>query len=180
MHIRWFVCLFALTVVVACAPRWATTTPSELAGTSWRLVNIASMDDSVYVPDEPSKYTLEFRADGAAAILADCNRGTGSWTSEAASQLQFGPLATTRALCQPASLSERYLAQFEWVRSYVLKDGRLFLATMADGAIIEFEPEGLDSDAGSPVSAVTTVPVAGHPIIFYGNGRPAIPTQSTK
>jgi hypothetical protein len=27
-----------------------------------------------------------------------------------------------------------------WVRSYVLKDGHLFLATMADGSIIEFAP----------------------------------------
>jgi hypothetical protein len=26
------------------------------------------------------------------------------------------------------------------VRSYVMKDGHLFLATMADGSIIEFEP----------------------------------------
>jgi hypothetical protein len=43
-------------------------------------------------------------------------------------------------MCPPESLSERYLAQFEWVRSYVMRDGHLFLATMADGAIIEFEP----------------------------------------
>jgi hypothetical protein len=32
------------------------------------------------------------------------------------------------------------MAQFPWVRSYVTKDGGLFLATMADGSIIEFEP----------------------------------------
>jgi hypothetical protein len=37
-------------------------------------------------------------------------------------------------------LHDRYLAQFPWVRSYVMKDGRLFLATMADGSIVEFEP----------------------------------------
>jgi len=112
----------------------------ELAGTSWRLVNIMSTDDNVYAPDDPSKYTLGLRADGTAAVLADCNRGTGNWTSTSTEQLQFGPIATTRALCPPGSLSERYLAQFQWVRSYVMENGHLYLATMADGSIIEFEP----------------------------------------
>ncbi len=113
---------------------------TELTGTAWRLVKIMSMDDRVYAPDDRSKYTLELLSKGRAAIEADCNRGTGTWTSEGPGQLQFGPIATTRALCPPESLSERYLAQFEWVRSYVMEDGRLFLATMADGSIIEFEP----------------------------------------
>ena len=121
----------------------------ELAGTSWQLLNITSMDDRVDVPDSPAKYTLEFKPDGTAQIVADCNRGAGTWTSASAGQLQFGPLASTRALCPPGSLSERYLAQFEWVRSYVLEGGHLFLATMADGSIIEFEPPG-----GTPLAAI--------------------------
>lgn len=113
---------------------------TELTGTAWRLVKITSMDDRVYAPDDRSKYTLELLSKGRAAIEADCNRGTGTWTSGSPGQLQFGPIATTRALCPPESLSERYLAQFEWVRSYVMADERLLLATMADGSIIEFEP----------------------------------------
>jgi len=113
---------------------------SDLEGTAWRLLNIASMDDSMEVPDDPNKYTLELGADGQAAMRADCNRGRGSWESKAASQISFGPIAATRAMCPPGSLSDSYLAQFQWVRSYVMKDGHLFLATMADGSIIEFEP----------------------------------------
>jgi heat shock protein HslJ len=115
----------------------------ELSGTSWRLVKIMSMDNSVGMPEDRSNYTLEFRADGNTAIMADCNRGMGSWVSESAGQLRFGPIASTRALCPPGSISEKYLAQFEWVRSYVMKGGHLFLATMADGSIIEFEPVGV-------------------------------------
>lgn len=114
----------------------------ELADTSWRLVRIMSMDDRVDVPDDRAKYTLELQADGTATMQADCNRGSGSWISEATGQLRFGPVASTHALCPPGSLSEKYLAQFEWVRSYVMKNGHLFLATMADGSIIEFEPAG--------------------------------------
>ncbi len=113
---------------------------AELGGTSWRLVGIASMDDSTWTPQEPDRYTLELRGDRSVAIAADCNRGDGTWASDRPGQLRFGPLATTRALCPPESLSERYLEQFPWVRSYVIREGHLFLATMADGSIIEFEP----------------------------------------
>jgi len=128
------------TVAAANEESKAQDTVSELAGTSWRLVKIMGMDDSVAESENRSLYTLEFSDAGKAALLADCNRGTGSWTSEHSGQLQFGPIATTRAMCPPGSLSDKYLAQFEWVRSYVMRDGHLFLATMADGSIIELEP----------------------------------------
>ena len=111
-----------------------------LGGTSWRLVRIMEMDDSTHVPNDPSSYTLSFSTDGTVNLQADCNRGSGSWTSESASQLGFGPIAATRAMCPPGSLHDMYLAQLGWVRSYVMRDGHLFLATMADGSIIEFEP----------------------------------------
>ncbi len=117
-------------------------TGSRLAGTSWRLVQIMSMDDTTYTPDDPSLYTLELGSDGTASIRADCNRGSGAWTSESDSQLQFGVIAATQAQCAPDSLHDQYMSQFQWVRSYVMKDGHLFLATMADGSIIEFEPVG--------------------------------------
>jgi hypothetical protein len=99
-----------------------------------------SMDDTTYTPDDPSLYTLELGSDGTASIRADCNRGSGAWTSESDSQLQFGVIAATQAQCAPDSLHDQYMSQFQWVRSYVMKDGHLFLATMADGSIIELEP----------------------------------------
>jgi heat shock protein HslJ len=115
--------------------------PNEaLAGTTWRFVQIMPMDDRVDVPNDRSLYTLEFNADGSMRVRADCNFGKGSWASAPAGQLLFGQIAATRALCPPGSLHDRYMAQFPWVRSYVIKEGRLFLATMADGSIIEFEP----------------------------------------
>lgn len=82
----------------------------------------------------------ELKADGSASVQADCNRATGNWHTEAAGKLTFGPLAATQTACPPGSISDTYLAQFEWVRSYVMEQGRLFLATMADGSIIEFAP----------------------------------------
>ncbi|MEO4040828.1 META domain-containing protein [Hoeflea sp. CAU 1731] len=126
-------------VLIALAVPQGIANAAELAGTSWRLVEIQSMNDTVDRPENPSRYTLEFQADGRVAIEADCNRGAGAWTDDGG-QLVFGPIASTKAMCPPGSISEKYLAQFQWVRSYVMKDGHLFLATMADGSIIEFEP----------------------------------------
>ena len=113
---------------------------TELSGSAWRLVKIMSMDDREYVPEDPAMYTLEFHPDGRASMQADCNRGSGDWRSASDGQLEFGIVAATQAMCAPDSLSDRYLAQFEWVRSYQVNEGHLFLATMADGSIIEFEP----------------------------------------
>lgn len=142
MHFRSIICLLAVTVGLlgACETTSDGPAPDGLAGTAWQLVKIMSMDDSVHVPDDPSAYTLALQVDGSAAIRAGCNRGAGSWRSESKNHLKFTPIAATRALCPPGSLSEQYLAQFAWVRSYVLKGGHLFLATKADGAIIEFAP----------------------------------------
>jgi heat shock protein HslJ len=113
---------------------------SALVGRTWRLVEIVSMNDRVDAPDDRALYTMTFKADGSVQIQADCNRGTGSWTSTAAGKLQFGQIAATQAMCPPDSLHDRFTAQLPWVRSYVMKDGHLFLATMADGSIIELEP----------------------------------------
>jgi len=57
-----------------------------------------------------------------------------------ASQLVFGPMAMTRAMCPPGSLHDRIVKDMPYVRSYVIKDGHLFLSLMADGGIYELEP----------------------------------------
>ena len=113
------------------------------AGTSWRLVRISSMDDTTYTPDDRSRYLLTFTTGGNMQIDADCNHSTGTWVSAQPGSLSFGQIASTQAQCPPGSLHDRYMAQFPWVRSYVIREGHLFLATKADGSIIEFEPAPL-------------------------------------
>lgn len=114
---------------------------TSLVGKTWQLVEIASMNDEVFVPRERARYTFMLNADGSMLVGADCNQGTGSWMSTSPGKLEFSEIASTQALCAPDSLHDRYMAQFPWVRSYVMQDGHLFLATMADGSIIEFEPQ---------------------------------------
>jgi len=128
-------------LALSCAPTLATQADTRgLGGTSWQLVQIQSMDDKTSAPDDRAMYTMAFSADGRVAMRIDCNRGSGTWKSEGPSQLEFGPLAMTRAACPPGSLHDRIVTDLAYVRSYILKGGHLYLALMADGGIYEFEP----------------------------------------
>lgn len=113
---------------------------SELAGTGWRFVQFTGGDDSVVVASDPALYTVAFGADGELATRISCNRGFGTWSSDGPSRLAFGPLALTRALCPPDPMEQRLVRDWSYVRSYVLRDGRLHLSLHADAGIYELEP----------------------------------------
>jgi heat shock protein HslJ len=117
----------------------AAPTPG-LAGTSWQLVTFRGGDGATLVPDDRAKYTIEFAADGRLAARIDCNRGRGAWKSSGSNQLELGPLALTRASCPAGSLHDQLVKQWSNLRSYVIRNGHLFLALMADGGTYEFEP----------------------------------------
>jgi para-nitrobenzyl esterase len=85
--------------------------------------------------DDGTKYTIEFGADGRLNARIDCNRGRGTWTSSGSNQLQFGPLALTRATCPAGSLHDHIVKQWNYIRSYLIRDRHLFLSLMADGGI---------------------------------------------
>jgi uncharacterized lipoprotein YbaY len=117
------------------------STDSPLPITSWQLVQFQSSDGSVVAPDDRSKYTIEFGGSGQVSVRLDCNRGRGSWKSAGPNQLQFGPLALTRANCPEGSLHNRMVNHWALIRSFAIKDNHLFLA-VAGGGIYEFEPAG--------------------------------------
>jgi len=116
-----------------------TAAGGELVGSNWRLVEFQSSDDKTGIvkPDDPSRYTLSLGPDGRAAMRLNCNRATGPWSSHAngadSGSFTLGPLAVTKALCPPPSLDQQIAKDTEYIRSYVLRDGRLYLNLMADG-----------------------------------------------
>ena len=113
---------------------------SELAGTSWQLVKLQGPDDETNVPDDKSKYTITFGRNGRVSVRVDCNRGGSTWKSAGPGELHFGSGSMTRAKCQPGSLHDRIVTEGANVRSYVIKDGHLFLSGMAAGGYYELEP----------------------------------------
>jgi heat shock protein HslJ len=122
-------------------------TTVNLAGTSWRLVKFQGGDGLTLTPDDKAKYTIAFGTDGRLNARIDCNRGNGTWKSSGPPQLEFGPLVLTRAMCPPGSLHDRVVKHWPYVRSYVIRDGHLFLSLMADGGIYEFETAGQEERA---------------------------------
>lgn len=134
------------------ADQIAAEAPTTLPGSTWRLVKLKSSDDMTYAPEPGAVYSIEFGTDGRVNVVGGCNRGSGRYTVTPPSGLTFGPLATTRAMCPPGSLSSRFLGDFEHMRSYVLVGGRLHVSLMADGGIYEFAPEEKEAvAAGEPV-----------------------------
>jgi para-nitrobenzyl esterase len=132
--------LVALLTVLAATVMAQSAPEGGLAGTSWQLVKFESSDDTTLTPDDRAKYTIEFTADGQLIARIDCNRGHGTWKSSGPSQIEFGPMALTRAQCPPGSLHDQIVKQWGNIRSYVIRDGHLFLALKLDGGIYEFEP----------------------------------------
>jgi para-nitrobenzyl esterase len=113
--------------------------PATLPGSRWRLTRIQSMDGSEVAPDDRSKYTLEFGAAGTLTGRADCNRISGRWTASGES-ISLGPLAMTRAMCPPGSLSDRYARSLEAAVTWMIVGGRLAIAMKVDGGILHYEP----------------------------------------
>jgi heat shock protein HslJ len=144
MRLRSLLALVLLTVlftsgVTLAQPSQHSAAPS-LGSTSWQLVKFEGGDDKLLRPGAQAKYTMSFAPDGGVSVQIDCNRGHGTWKSPGPNQLKFAPLALTLAMCPPAPLTDRLPKDWLNVRSYILKDGHLFLSLMADGGIYEFEP----------------------------------------
>ena len=113
---------------------------SELAGTSWKLIRLQAADETTLVPGDGSRYTITFGSDGRVSARVDCNRGSSTWKSSRANELQFGSWSMTRAKCSAGSLHDRIVREGAAVRSYYIKDGHLFLGGMAAGGSYELEP----------------------------------------
>jgi heat shock protein HslJ len=155
--------LVLLVVLASTTPAATSQQPrsagSPLAGTSWQLVRFQGGDGAVLTPDDGSKYTIAFDKTGNLSARIDCNRGRGTWASSGPGALQLSPLALTRAMCPPGSLHDQIARQWSNIRSYVIKDGHLFLSLMADGGIYEFGPVATQTPSGSAPAGPLKSPV---------------------
>lgn len=138
---RWLASSLALLLALGCAqPAPKAPAGDGLVGPVWQLVRFRGGDDRVLAPIDKTHYTLQFRADGTVSARIDCNRGQGGYKTTGTSGIEFGPMAITRAMCPPGSMHDHVVRQLPHVRSYVIRNGRLFLSLMADGGTYEFEP----------------------------------------
>lgn len=141
MHHRFRTALPLLSAALLAACAGLPPAPTDpLAGTAWKLERIDYMDDTTITPDAAGRYGIAFDAEGQVSIQADCNTLGGRYAYTPPSGLEFGLLRSTLAFCGDGSLYERIRKDMPYVRSFVLKDGQLHLALMADGGIYHFSP----------------------------------------
>jgi heat shock protein HslJ len=110
----------------------------ELAGTAWQWVAMTTPVEQINVAD-PSKYTVEFLADGVIGVTADCNTGSGTYEA-ADGQISINITATTLALCPPESLSDQFIRSLNAAAIYFMQDANLFIDQFASSGTMEFAP----------------------------------------
>lgn len=108
----------------------------------WQIIEFQSMDDSIGVmkPADPSKYILQFKVDSTVSMQLNCNRATARWVANpgqdsTGGRLDFSEIAMTRALCPPPSMDEKIAQDLSYIRSFLLKNEKLYLSLMADAGI---------------------------------------------
>lgn len=114
------------------APAAPVTTTVELAGTAWQWTAFTDGEGKEAKIDDPSKYTIEFGADGRAALRLDCNRGGAAYTLDG-DALTFGPILSTKALCPPESMADEFAKSLEAVAA-VARDGDALVLSLAEEA----------------------------------------------
>jgi heat shock protein HslJ len=145
MFQRLIAAVAAVAVPVAVAPvlvGGAPATPGPEVGLPpvvWQLIAIAPPGGPAVVPDDPAKYTVQFRPDGRVAVRADCNLGQGSYTVGGGS-LTIGPIATTRVACPQGSLFDDYVSSLGKVASFAYDGAALVLTLEADAGSMRFAP----------------------------------------
>ena len=122
----------------------ATPQPGDaISSILWQMTSFEDTARGSTPVDDPAKYTLQFLPEGRVAIGADCNQGSAVYAI-AGSSLELGEIASTLALCEPESLSDRFFQELGFVRSFVIDQSeatdRLVLSLMADGGFLHFSP----------------------------------------
>ena len=136
---NWINLLGSLAIMLPLAATAQDNTGPSLEGTSWQLISIHGVANSVFEPQTPEHYLLRFRSGGRLQVEADCNQAGASWQLDG-NTLSLSELVSTRKLCPQPSLFNRYLMNLERVRSVTLENNRLVLQTSSDADRMVFAP----------------------------------------
>ena len=113
--------------------------PASLAGTSWQFVKFTGGDGKVLIPDDKSKYTVNFGADGRFNVRFDRNRGNMAGSRQAKTRSSSARWAS-RARCADPSRCTIISSGSGPTCARTLCATVICIRWMADGGIFEFEP----------------------------------------
>lgn len=109
------------------------TGPSDLVGGAWRLESMELDGAAAFVPDDPSRFTVEFKADGSLGVRADCNQCGGSYTLSGGN-MTAGPLFCTLVAC-PTNRGQEFTSLIDGTTSLELEAGTLEIES-SDGTLV--------------------------------------------
>jgi heat shock protein HslJ len=118
-------------------PAMAAAGDSLLTETVWTWQGTQLRDGTRITPDDPERYTLVFQPGGKVNVRADCNRGATDYVLTG-SALTFGPLALTRAACQPGSRDAEFVKNLAAVSGQRFSGNDLVLTLKADSGSMRF------------------------------------------
>jgi heat shock protein HslJ len=124
---------------VACTSPEGSDDP-QLTGTTWELQQIQLNDGQVFTADPPQNYTAEFTEGGEVFLQADCNRVSGSFTTEEDRLLSVTLGPSTFAACPPGSISDEYQRFMGSANSFFFQDDELIIELKFDSGSMVFSP----------------------------------------
>ncbi|MCL4806114.1 MAG: META domain-containing protein [Anaerolineae bacterium] len=123
----------------------------SLVGPLWMWAGTTTPEDQIDVVD-PTRYTVEFLADGTAAIGADCNRAVVSWTTDGQS-ITITPGPMTLAACAEDSQADQFMQQLTNAAIFFFQGSDLFIDQFASAGTMRF----VTSLATAPIAPVPPV-----------------------
>jgi heat shock protein HslJ len=120
-------------------PAPSSSSGGSITQSPWAWQRTEYGDGSTVAPSNPDNYTITFRPDGRAVILADCNTGSASYTVEGQS-LTLGPAAVSLVACPPGSLDSVFLRDLSQVATFVFAGDQLVLNLRLDSGNMYFSP----------------------------------------
>ena len=119
-----------------------TGATGTLQGVVWEWQGSQYNDDTKAVPEDPSRYTIQFADDGIANITADCNQVRAEYeANESDSTLAISPGASTKVACPEDSLDAEFMRDLEGAAIYFFDDaGDLLIDIKFDSGTMRFSP----------------------------------------
>lgn len=133
---------FAALALGACGASPAampSATPPSLVGHAWAWQGARNPTGERIVVSAPDRYTIEFMADGVVRVRADCNRGSGRFSTGPGARLTLGPIATTKMGCPDGSQDRLFLKMLGSVARYRFEGTHLVLAASGEEATMRLD-----------------------------------------
>lgn len=109
---------------------------AELKNTVWRWQSSESVAGTTTI-EKPENYQLEFTADNKVNVVADCNRGRGTYKAENG-ELGFSGIFLTKRACPRESFDNRFLLGLESARTYRIEGNNLFIEAASGSGTMKF------------------------------------------